>query len=250
VALCDYPLPATGPLVFAGACIGILSLWMCRRTRQSPLLAFLAAPIGMALVPAAMQRYPFDGARLTAFLTPCVMLLATIGFKAIADVLFPRVRQLAWLPVIAVLGTGLFWCGRHLVVPRTRGHLRPIAAYVGDHAQADDTIYALDHQAFLCYWPADEPRVRENIDRADQIPTRRFWIVWPFSHEHGRIKPEPALKWAREFCRQESITYGSGGAAALFVREEGKMPTKLEPPYGGVEQLKEHQQSHKMADPE
>lgn len=255
--LCDYALPATGPLVFVGCVFGITRLWTGGRdapTQQEAqphnrqLLWILAGPVAMALVPAALHRYPFDGARLTVYLTPCVILLTVIGFKAVADVLTPRIRQVALLPVIVFLAAAVYWCGLHLVVPRTRGHLRPIAAIVASQAQPTDTIYCLDRLAFLCYWPGDPSRVKETIDRADQIPTQRFWIIWPFAHEHGRIKPEPALKWARQFSHQDQLTYGTGGAAALFTREDGKLPANLEPPYGGVQDLKNKQQSHRVSD--
>ena len=48
------------------------------------ILGILAGPILLTLLAAAAQRYPFDGARLTAFLMPSVLLLAVIGCQWIA----------------------------------------------------------------------------------------------------------------------------------------------------------------------
>src|SRR6185437_1457207 len=118
------------------------------RIRRNALALMLAGPIAMALLPAALHRYPFDGARLTVYLTPCVLLLAIFGFKAIAEWVFvadstggppvalqpehgraihptslSRVRYVALLPLAYVIGVNVFWCGYHLVIPRTRGHL-------------------------------------------------------------------------------------------------------------------------------
>ena len=139
------------------------------------------------------------------------------------------------LPVAYVLAVAVYWSGLHLVVPRNRGHIRPIAQFVNEHAQPADTIYVFDMQSFRCYGPPDDPRLRKVLDPADQIPTRRFWIVWSFGSKHGQDKPAPALNWAREFCREETKHYGSGAAAVLFEKLDGKFPSTIDPPYDGLD---------------
>ncbi|HET6247936.1 MAG TPA: hypothetical protein VFE47_09595 [Tepidisphaeraceae bacterium] len=232
VALADYPIPSAGPVVLLGAIFGGVALW---KQRQRQLLAMLGGPILLALVPAALHRYPFDGGRLTVFLAPCMMLLAVIGFKDFTAQCSRRLGVASLLPVAYVVGVGCYWCGLHLAVPRNRGHLRPVAKFVADHARSGDTVYVFDMEPFRCYWQPDDPRLRDVLDRADQIPTRRFWIVWSYANKHEAQKPAPALAWANEFCREQTHDYEKGGAAVLFERIEGRLPAAIKPPYDGVD---------------
>jgi uncharacterized membrane protein len=221
-SLCDYPLRASGPVTLAGVICGIASLI---RSRRWAILGILAGPILLTIFAAAVQRYPFDGARLTAFLTPDVLVLAVIGFQWIAISLFARISWLAFAPTAFVAILALFWAGDHLIRPPSRGHLRPIAAYVRAHVRPDDGIYALVESEWACYWPANDPRVRNEMDSADQIPFQRFWVVWPFANQTGLHRIDSLLHWLNEFADQRDKQINDvGGAAFLYERRPGALP--------------------------
>ncbi|HEX4795766.1 MAG TPA: glycosyltransferase family 39 protein [Humisphaera sp.] len=227
LSLCDYPLRSAGPVTLAGMIVGIAALIGSRRWA---ILGILAGPILLTLLAAAAQRYPFDGARLTAFLMPGILLLAVIGFQWIAGNLVPRIPWAALVPPGFVAILALSWAVDHLIWPPSRGHLRPIAAYVRGHARPDDGIYALVENEWACYWPTNDPRVRPEMDAADQIPFQRFWVIWPFANQTGRHRADNLLHWLDEFADQrDKKTIDSGGAAFLYERRPGALPNDVMP---------------------
>ena len=122
---------------------------------------------------------------------------------------------------------GACWASVHLIFPRNRSHLRPVAAYVLANVEPSDTIYTFDLTTLLCYWPSEDPRIRDYLDRADQIPTRRFWIVWSGSGEASRKDRSDAELGMREFCVVKKQMFVEGGSAVLFERIDAKPPAKL-----------------------
>jgi hypothetical protein len=228
LGLCDYPVKAAGPVILAAAAIGAFAL--LRKGRMT-LLGLLLGPVVMTLAAAAAQRFPFDGARLTAFLVPDLLLLAQIGLSYFTLGLWPRISYAALIPAVYVIGVGLYWAGLNLATPQTRGHLRPVARYVLQHAQPTDGIYALEHREWICYWPQDDQRVRPEMDEASEIPFTRFWVIWSFSSDHGRHRVDPVLNWIESFADQrDSFIEKSGGEAFLFERHAGATPADNQPP--------------------
>ena len=118
---------------------------------------------------------------------------------------------------------GLSLAGYHLLVPRTRDHIRPAVDFVRQHRQSGDGIIVLSAEEFLCYWRQPDCDVRLGLNSpADIAPDwNRFWIVWSFSHPR-----QPRLDVAGELERVEMIAVGqpdqsyigTGGAAVLFQR--------------------------------
>src|SRR5665213_756968 len=228
-SMCNYVNPGAGPVLLAALAGGVWAL----RARPAHLM-MLAGPILIALLAAAAHRYPFDGARLTAFLTPCVLLLAAFGLRWIVQIAGPQLAMISLAPTAYVLILAAFWSGLHLLHPRNRGHLRPIAQYLHSHAQPGDGIYCLEQLEFECYWPANDPRVRWEMDPANQIPFNRFWIVWSFPNPVAEHRRDPLLKWAAEFATQKERITNNGGAAVLFQRVDGKLPLHPRPPPTGT----------------
>lgn len=255
-SLCNYFDPLAGPIVLAGMAAGIWSLAAGARTgsgrslreaassahesqprgshKPAELLLLLTAPILVAIAAAAAHRYPFDGARLSVFLAPCVLLLAAFGFRWIWLALVPGIGVFALTPAAYALGVACFWSGLHLIHPRTRADLRPIASYLRTHASSSDGIYSLEQREFECYWPPGDPRVRWEMDRADRIPFKRFWLVWSFANQKARHRRDPLLAWIRQFAKQEDEVTSAGGAAVLFERIGKKEPSPLDPPATGT----------------
>ena len=65
----------------------------------------------------------------------------------------------------------------HIVAPRQRGHVRPIVAFILRTLTARRRHLHASRNAFDAYWPVGA-RLRQETDYADQIPFKRFWIVW------------------------------------------------------------------------
>jgi hypothetical protein len=228
LGLSNYPLAVGGPVILIGAILGAYALV---RTRRLQLLGFLTGPLLAALAAAAVHRYPFDGARLTAFLVPSVVLLAVLGLEFIVQTGWRRLGYFTWIPAGFLAGLSIFWAAIHLAVPHTRSNLRPVAAFVAQHVQPDDGIYALDERVWICYWPADDRRLRPELDRADQIPFKRFWVIWSFSSDRNLHRLDPRLHWLATFAdRRDKFIDNAGGEAFLFERRPGELPAQLEPP--------------------
>jgi hypothetical protein len=227
-AACDYGFPATGPVVLAGAIAGAVALY---RARRFQLLAMLIGPIAMTILTAVVHKYPFDGGRLTFFLTPCILLLTMFGIQWFYDVTKSRIGHVSIIPLGYMLAVAIFWAGLHAVVPRHRENLRPIVTYVRAHMLATDTVYIFELRVLQVYWRNPDPnQVRWRLDNADQIP-RRFWIVWAYSNSKGQHQPDGTLAWAREFCQEKDGIITPGGAAILFERNGTAMPSKPQAPF-------------------
>ncbi len=232
---CTYACAPAGPLILGCGIVGFVALW--RERRVAPLLA-LFGPLCLLIVAAAAKRYPFEGARLTVFLAPELLLLTAIGIDAIER------RGAALVQWIGIGAAGALICIAgglaifHLAVPRMRGHVRPAVKFVISHSQSGDGIYTLNPHEFECYWPtpaATDPRVRYEIDRADRVPFRRFWIVVAFPNQTQRHRLEPLLKWARGFATMRESFIGLGGAAWLFEKSGAGPVEAIDPPHDNKE---------------
>ena len=236
-ALCNYPIESMGVLVLPCALIGGVELMRSGQTRH---LTMLVNPIGINLLAATAGRYPFDGARLTVYLTPAVLLLAGAGAAAVYARTRARAGRLALAPAAVLVAVALGSAAFHLVFPRYRAHIRPAVRFVRSHVQPGDGIYALQLREFECYWPDDYARVRAELDAADHIPFRRFWIVWSFPNERARHRLDGTLAWARSFSVQRLSRVYPGGCAYLF---EITAP----PPHSSPPDMATH---HKMISPQ
>jgi hypothetical protein len=228
LALCGYPSPLLGPIVLVGAIAGVA--WLVGKNIEQ--LLALAGPIAMAVLAAAAHRYPFDGGRLTVFLTPQVLLLMAIGFRALATEWWPTrpgrtVTAIAAAGLIIVPTSNAAW---HIFRPRTRGHMRPAAQFIVSHARPTDGIYATPWSEFACYWPGKEADIHPEIESADRIPFQRFWIVFSFPNSTARKRWQPLLDWAGTVATQREAKNFDGSAAYLFERTGQETPASLTPP--------------------
>ncbi|MDB5291900.1 MAG: hypothetical protein JWL69_3141 [Phycisphaerales bacterium] len=232
-SLANYAAPLAGPVVLVAMVVGIV--WLAR-AGKGQLLGIVTGPIGMAILAAGAHRYPFDGARLSTFLAASVLLLATIGLRWAFEGLAKYIGPWGLVPTGYVLAVAAYWAGLHLLIPRNRGNLRPVAAYVREHMRADDGIYALEQREFECYWPAGDARVRWDMDAADQVPWKRYWIVWSFPHDKRLHRLDPMLAWSKQFGMEKDRFQCAGGLAVLLEKNGQDVPTGLgQPPDVGVE---------------
>lgn len=230
-AACDYAFPATGPTVLVGACLGAATLWKTGRRR---ILIMLAGPVALTVLATAVHGYPYDGGRLTAFLSPGLLLIAFIGAAHWHRSTGWPLRLGAPVAVAYLAAVACFWATLHALTPRHRDHLRPVAAYVRQHARPDETVYTFELRVLQWYWPEATPRqLRGWLDAAADIPGRRFWIVWCYSNRRVKAEVPSALAWAREFCDQKDRIEIDDGGAVLFERRPQAVPVRPLAPFRG-----------------
>ena len=237
LSLCQYAVGPAGIVLLACCVAGTVWLVQMRKLR---ILALLVNPIGINLLAAAAQRYPFDGARVTVYLTPALFLLGCIGIEGLYFWTRRGARHWALVPGAALLAVVVGGAAFHLVIPRYRGHVRPAVQYLSRHLEPGDGIYALHEREFVCYWSADDPRVRTELTSPRQIPFQRFWIVWSYPNSRVRHRLDGTLRWARTFAAERLSFVGRGGCAYLFEM-------KPNPPHSHPPDMSTH---HKMMSPE
>ena len=182
----------------------------------------LGGPIGFTLLAAAVHRYPFDGARLTTFLVPGVLLLSCIGIEFFFRWMSGRNKLIAIIPGIFLVGIAMYWAVLHLANTRSAGPSSTDCEYARSHSQPEDGIYVFQDREWNCYWPEHDPRVRYQVDRADQIPFRRFWIIWSFPNEKGLKRINRLLDWANQFSTRLDTKIDKRGGGCISIRRKGR----------------------------
>jgi hypothetical protein len=218
-SMCNYPIAGAGPVVMLGLAAGASWLWRSGKLEE---LFILGGPILVALLAAVAHRYPFDGSRLTCFLSGPALLLAVIGLRWIYLGTIRFGRPVAAAPAAFVLGIAIIPAAMHLVAPRNRGHVRQVVTFVREHMQPKDEIYVLNEQRLvLWYWPACEERARWGLEPENPAPGRRFWIVWSFGRDGEKRRDEAVVRWAEGFAvRRDQVQFRDCGAA-LMGRKSG-----------------------------
>ena len=154
-------------LAFAG---GILS-W---RQQRRDVVVLLGLPVGLALLAACLQRYPFGGVRVMVFATPAVLLLAASVLPAALAWLGARHRLAASALVLFMLvpvGVALF----RVVSPWPVADNESVTAFVQAHREPDDPVTGNDwtHLYYsrrlgaAFHWAEEPILLRE-----------RVWVVW------------------------------------------------------------------------
>jgi hypothetical protein len=184
-SLFEYICPGVGFVVLPVTVAG--GIWLWRHGRREIVLAVLAI-VGIALVAAGMQRYPFVGGRVTLYLTPWLFLLA--GAAAVRGA-WPAWMRGGWpvLPV-ALLVTVAAPSLRQIVRPQVRSTMRPVAQYVRGNFTPGETIYLIAdgnpardrvtgrYLEFLCYWRHPDGPVRFEFPKPSGGREDEFWVVY------------------------------------------------------------------------
>jgi hypothetical protein len=132
-----------------GAGLSLAGVWaMGRRSRE--ILALLIAPILVALLAAALHKYPFGG-RLLLFLAPTVALLMAEGgtwFAQKAARLSPWASTVVVVLIVAQPAASALY---DLVAAQPVEDIRPVVRYIRDHRRPGDVLY-LYHFAQYQFW--------------------------------------------------------------------------------------------------
>jgi 4-amino-4-deoxy-L-arabinose transferase-like glycosyltransferase len=187
--LCDYPYEPLGFLILALVILGIIGWWKDRRWSG---LTLLIGPILLVLLAAAAHRYPFGGHRLTIFLAPGLFLLAGGGVEYLLARLPARRQWIAPILPALLIAYGIAMTGYHLAVPRGRQNIRPAVEFLRAHRQPDEMVYAMNCMEFYCYWPLEDPRAQLIVDRLNELPPARSWLIYSFAPSNWK-KVQPKL---------------------------------------------------------
>lgn len=214
VQLFDYPYAPLGGLLL---CLAVIGGYYLHAGKNHEYLWLCAAPILVALAASLGQRYPFGGSRVTLFLAPFLFLLAGFGAERLLIARLARLRRGVIVVMILSLAWGVAQTGYHLIVPRSRSHIRPAVEYLRAHRRSGEPIYALTPAEFFCYWRGADDRSAVRPGALEPAPDR-FWAVFAFSERRGMGQHRDWLTKARSVAVERGGFIGSGGAALLFER--------------------------------
>ena len=234
--LLDHPIQSFGVLFLIMAVAGVVG-W--RRAQGGRLLMVGVGPIGLTAAAACLHQYPYTGDRVTLYLVPGVFLLAGAGLewlrreeRLVCWIAHPGLRRWWWLvlalpPVAVAAGEA----SQHLLVPRSRSHIRPVVQYVQERRQAGEAVYVIGEGPdrshpdltsgmcleFLCYWRHPPQPLHTTMPTDLRIPEKRFWVVFAFLPRHKTGYMEGLLKRLREqAAEKDRIIVNEGGAGFLF----------------------------------
>jgi hypothetical protein len=194
--------------------------------RAKQVLAFLMAPVALALLAAAMRTYPFSE-RLILFTTPLFLLVIAAGAGFVWERVGRQGRVVAVLLAAALLAPSAAMAGKHLLRPPGREELRPVLQLVAKNWQAGDVLYlyyAAEH-VYDYYAPRmglEEVRpIVGKMSRDDWFGYLRdlealsghprVWVVFVHPHTlHGVDEQELFLKTLQQM----------GGQLQRFQRKE------------------------------
>jgi hypothetical protein len=185
------------------------------------MLGVLVMPAVLVLVASAIRQYPFNGSRLTLFLTPSLFLLA--GFGMIALIEWARADAIRkWLArgvAGYLLAVAAWHAGVYLVRPPTYGDMPAAVRYVAAHDAPQDVFYANKISEFRCYWPdVRKDQLRDAKELDTHVPDGRFWLVLSYRKE---TTVEDLVDDAKRDAEQLDAFKVNGGAAMLFDGIDG-----------------------------
>lgn len=206
--------------------------WLWRRDRAIALL--LLAPVGIAILAAALRILPLDG-RASLWLAPSLILAACAGFTQAREWLPHRARL---LPIVLALFVLLVSFAGVLIAdppPYRSQDLRPVLERVTARAEPGDAVYVYygarlsvrfyGPRAGLQTWTEGDCHrgdTRAYFRELDRFRGRsRLWVIWTHANPwYG--EPEAMRSYlssiGRELDRIDAPTgaTGQGGAQALL----------------------------------
>jgi hypothetical protein len=169
-----YAANPIGEFLGVFAALGAWGMW---RTRQRRLLLLLAAPLGAALLAAALKAYPYGGSRLQFYAAPLVLLPVGLGLAPVMDWLrrAPWRAPLGWaLGVLLLCPAGN--AAMRVVVPWPRPDVATVAAQVLARRQEGEPVLCGAWQGLYYFRHAREPLVLAGQPSPTE-PSGPFWVV-------------------------------------------------------------------------
>jgi hypothetical protein len=222
--LFDHPFRSFGWLLLPVGIVGAVHLV---RMKRPNVLWACAVPIGLCLIAAMAQKYPFTGERITLFLVPGLFLLFGAGIEAVGGM--RRLRPIAAVLPLTLIVAALVQDLTHLV--RARSNIREVVQYVREHRQPGEAICLVGEGTspkahwtsgrtleLLCYWPDVTGPLYTEMRDLGQIRERRFWIVYAALPQHGSGYMRGLLGQSRLIANEIDHDDIPGGGAYLFEK--------------------------------
>jgi hypothetical protein len=235
----DYPFASLGVVVLLLAVIGLFAL---RSQGRAAFVGAVLATLLLAIVASALRVYPFGGLRVTLYLLPPLFLLMGAGAQPWQTIAPSDGRnfRVAWLILPApLLLLAIANSAKHSVDPEARSNIRPVVRYVRQHRRGDEAIFLAGggvlpqtrvsgrNVEFLCYWPLGDER---NIFRqmippeqitADQLPSRRFWVVFSLISTEKLSLRDPLLHRLQAVADPQTRFAAGPAVAILYQLRDG-----------------------------
>jgi hypothetical protein len=183
-----YALRPAGAILIAFVALGVI-LWS--RQRRFELLALLLVPWALALVASFLRSYPYGGARVLAYTTPAVFLLAATGFAAALAWLHQRSR--AGMTVLAALFVlvPVARAAVKVVAPWERADIAGAVAHIRAHWRPGDLVV---HNSTVAYYYFRDAKDRQlHLQDAGALrglfrdqPHARLWVMLAAPELHER----------------------------------------------------------------
>jgi len=222
--LTSYPI---SPFEWLGALLVplmFLGLWRWSRLRKWDALGLCLAPVATTLLAAAAHKYPFSGSRVNLFLAPGLLLLAGGGIDWIADAVSTAHANRRIVPTLAAVLLVVPFAGdvKCLFLPRNKGNMGPLVAYLKEHRDSAEPIYVVRNGIeFQWYWP-DAPGPVFLSQPVPGRPPPRFWMVTSFNADYQKRELRENLARVPGAARQTGRKCVLRGAAAYeFVFDPG-----------------------------
>lgn len=138
--VCRYCCKPFGQVLALFALVGAVVWW---RSGERTRVRMMLAPILLALAAACFHAYPFGGARVLAYATPAILLLAAAGVPFVWSVLRNRSR-FACAIMLALLLAPFASSLVQVVRPWTEADVPAAAAFVESQRRSEDLIIGND----------------------------------------------------------------------------------------------------------
>jgi hypothetical protein len=193
-----YSFDTLGAVVVILTVTGVVAL--CKMGRRA-LLASLGLTFALAFVAASLHRYPFPAAnRLCSYLIPIVFLMLGAGAEGQNFGLRGALLRWWWILPAPLLLLNFGQTCKQIVHPRASSTTRQVAAYLMTHRKPDEPMYLVGdcltegiasgrNIELLCYWPAPPGKVVVGIAYPQNVPERRFWLVYSLDPPNPKSDP-------------------------------------------------------------
>jgi hypothetical protein len=227
---------------------GFVALGLVALTRKGPrrLLIYWGGPLLLALVAAALHRYPFmghfNGSRLLLFSAPWLYLIAAVGLTTVFSWLWHQPQR--WLaPLLAVLilitTQPLALVQENLHPQANRQELKPITTFLSSHLLPGDLVYVYYHAIFpfkyyfrgnldKVIWAKKCVETNLSLPTSGSEPPPRVWLVAAHFGDMASIK-QFAAQLLGPHWHQEAIFTQQNAALFLLIHQDDSIAKSPKP---------------------
>jgi hypothetical protein len=174
-----YALRPAGAVLILFVAFGSIMWW---RQRRFELLALLLVPWALALVASFLRSYPYGGARVLAYTTPAVFLLAAAGLAHTLAWLGERSRAAMIILAALFVLVPVARAATKAAAPWQRADIAGAVAHIRSHWQPGDIVV---HNSTVAYYYFRDARDRQLHlqdgatlkDRFRDEPQARLWVM-------------------------------------------------------------------------